>query len=220
VIQFLDADIRPPYFQPHWVVDPVGAILRFPVVEAVKIVYQRPRGGRLNTMLRSLLALCPHTGVQALLKLAYLLSGEMAGTLHFWTSLPFKSGYGVEILTLLAFALDRLKLAPGTADLEHLMQVYVGEMDHRHAPLTSTPKKRGLDQMAANVFHTLEETLRRAGIFSWQESPLEKPVLSIPLKEEAGGDAPGWLEVPITDLTLPPLRTCVEVRVALGKAGL
>ncbi|MEW6386791.1 MAG: hypothetical protein AB1491_04660 [Thermodesulfobacteriota bacterium] len=220
VIQFLDADIRPAYFQPHWVVDAVGALFRFSVVEAVKIVYQRPRGGRLNTMLRSLLALCPHAGVQTLLKLAYLLSGEIAGTLHFWTSLPFKSGYGVETLTLLAFALDRLKLAPDSADLEHLVQVYVGQMDHRHAPLTSTRRKRGLDQMAGNVFHTLEETLRKAGIFSWQGTPVEKPVLSLPIQEDPGGKTPGWLEVPITDVTLPPLRTCVEIRAALGKAGL
>ncbi|MCK9375798.1 MAG: hypothetical protein M0P73_06590 [Syntrophobacterales bacterium] len=62
VVVFLDADIRPPFFHPRWVVDPVGAILRFKTVEAAKIVYQRPHGGRLNTMLRSLLALCPHPG--------------------------------------------------------------------------------------------------------------------------------------------------------------
>lgn len=124
VVAFIDADIRPPYFHPRWVVDPVGAILWFHTVEAAKIVYQRPHGGRLNTMLRSLLALCPHPGVQTLQKLAYLLSGEMAGTLKFWSRLPFKTGFGVETLTLLSFALDKLGLAPGTPDLEHLVQVY------------------------------------------------------------------------------------------------
>jgi len=62
VVAFIDADIRPPYFHPGWVVDPVGAILWWHTVEAAKIVYQRPYGGRVNTMLRSLLALCPMPG--------------------------------------------------------------------------------------------------------------------------------------------------------------
>lgn len=216
VVEFLDADIRPPYFSPRWIVDPVGALLRFTQVEAVKVVYHRPRGGRLNTMLRSLLALCPHPGVQALQQLAYLLSGEMAGTLHFWTSLPFKSGYGVEILTLLSFALNHLGLSPDSADLEHLMQVHVGQMDHRHAPLTSTSRRRGLDQMAGNVFHTLLEVLMREGILSWEGSPQESPTLNIPLPVAPDQGNPDWLQVPLGDKCLPPLKTLLEVQERLG----
>lgn len=154
VTEFLDADIRPQYFHPGWLLGPVGAILWYQQVEAAKVVYQRPRVGRLNTMLRSLLALCPQPGIQALQRLVYLLSGEMAGTLRFWTRQPFKTGYGVETLILLSFALNLLILSPGTADLEHLVQVYVSQMDHRHSPLISTPNQNGLDQMAGHVFHT------------------------------------------------------------------
>lgn len=219
VIQFLDADIRPAYFHARWVVDAVGAILWYRTVEAAKIVYHRPRGGRLNTMLRSLIALCPHPGVQSLQKLAYLLSGEMAGTLHFWTSVPFKSGYGVEILVLMSLALNHLRLAPGTADLDHLVQVYVGEMDHRHAPLTSTPKRRGLDQMAGGVFLTLMEILEQAGILNWHPAAVAGPVLRIPLPGPDGGKVPGWMEVPLGDQTLAPLSTCPEVRAALRPGG-
>jgi hypothetical protein len=219
VVVFIDADIRPPYFHPRWVVDPVGAILWWHTVEAAKIVYQRPHGGRLNTMLRSLLALCPHPGVQALQKLAYLLSGEMAGTLKFWSRLPFKTGYGVETLTLLSFALDRLGLAPGTPDLEHLVQVYVGQMDHRHAPLTSTPRKRGLDQMAGAVFHTLMEVLLEADLLRWQVPPVAAPSLSIPMPDGKGGDPLAWMEVPLADVTLPPLAACPEVRARLASGG-
>ncbi len=215
VVAFLDADIRPPYFHPRWVVDPVGAILWFRTVEAAKIVYQRPHGGRLNTMLRSLLALCPHAGVQTLQKLAYLLSGEMAGTLKFWSRLPFKTGYGVETLILLSFALDQLGLAPGTPDLEHLVQVYVGQMDHRHAPLTSTPRKRGLDQMAGTVFHTLMESLMAAGLWRWASPQLTPPRLSIPVPDGAAGEPLDWMEVPLADVTLPPLAACPEVQARL-----
>jgi len=216
VVAFIDADIRPSYFHPRWVLDPVGAILWFHTVEAAKTVYQRPRGGRLNTMLRSLLALCPHPGVQSLQKLAYLLSGEMAGTLNFWTKLPFKTGYGVETLTLLSFALDRLGLVPGTPDLDHLVQVYVGQMDHRHAPLTSTPRKPGLDQMAGAVFHTLMETLMAADLLRWQASPLKEPRLSIPVPDGAHGEPLTWMEAPLGDVTLPPLASCPEVQAQLA----
>jgi len=219
VVAFIDADIRPPYFHPGWVVDPVGAILWFQTVEAAKIVYQRPRGGRLNTMLRSLLALCPHTGVQALQKLAYLLSGEIAGTLKFWSRLPFKTGFGVETLTLLSFALDHLGLTPGTPDLEHLVQIYVGQMDHCHAPLTSTPGKRGLDQMAGTVFCTLMESLTAADLLRWQAPAMASPWLSIPVPDGESGEPLAWMEVPLADVTLPPLATCPEVRDRLTPGG-
>lgn len=212
VVEFLDADIRPPYFSPSWVVDPVGALLWFKRLEAVKVVYHRPRGGRLNTMLRSLLALCPHPGVQALQKLAYLLSGEMAGTLKLWSALPFKPGYGVEILVLLSFALNHLGLAPGSPDLEGLMQVYVGRMDHRHAPLTSTARQRGLDQMAGNVFHTLLEVLLQEGILTWNPRFQESPILEIPLALARGQQNPDWLRVSLGDATLPPLESLPEVQ--------
>jgi hypothetical protein len=219
VVAFIDADIRPPYLHPGWIVDPVGAILWFHTLEAAKIVYHRPHGGRLNTMLRSLLALCPHSGVQTLQKLAYLLSGEMAGTLKFWTRLPFQTGYGMETLTLLSFALDQLGLVPGTPDLEHLVQVYVGQMDHRHAPLTSTPRKPGLDQMAGTVFHTLIETLTAAGLLHWQTPPLQEPRLSIPVPDGAEGDPLAWMEVSLADVTLPPLASCPEVQARLASGG-
>jgi hypothetical protein len=219
VVAFLDADIRPAYFHPRWVLDPVGAILWFRTVAAAKIVYHRPHGGRLNTMLRSLLALCPHPGVQTLQKLAYLLSGEMAGTLRFWTRLPFKTGYGVETLTLLSFALNRLGLAPGTPDLDHLVQVYVGQMDHRHAPLTSTPRQRGLDQMAGAVFHTLLEALEAAEVLRWQAPLPGSPRLAIPVPDGGSGEPLAWMEAPLADATLPPLATCPAVQAVLTATG-
>jgi hypothetical protein len=219
VVLFIDADIRPPYFHPRWVVDPVGAILWFHTLEAAKIVYQRPHGGRLNTMLRSLLALIPHDGVQALQKLAYLLSGEIAGTLKFWSRLPFKTGFGVETLTLMSFALDHLGLTPGTPDLEHLAQVYVGRMDHLHAPLTSTPRKRGLDQMAGTVFHTLMESLMAANLLHWQTPTMAPPQLTIPVPNGESGEPLTWMEVPLADVTLPPLAALPAVRARLTPGG-
>ena len=161
----------------------------------------------------------PHPGVQALQKLAYLLSGEIAGTLKFWSRLPFKTGFGVETLTLLSFALDHLGLTPGTPDLEHLVQVYVGQMDHLHAPLTSTPRKRGLDQMAGTVFYTLMESLMAADLLRWQVPAMAPPRLSIPVPDGESGEPLAWMEVSLADVTLPPLATLPEVRARLTPGG-
>ena len=45
IIQFIDADIKEGYFNPRWVIDPVGSILWFQEIELAKIVYHRPFGG-------------------------------------------------------------------------------------------------------------------------------------------------------------------------------
>lgn len=210
VVQFLDADIRPAYFSPRWVLDPVGAVLWFRAVEAAKVVYHRPRGGRLNALLRAFLSQCPGEGLQSLQQLVYLLSGEIAGTLRFWTALPFKSGYGIETLTLLCLAADRLGLAPGTPDLAHVVQVYLGQMDHRHAPVASTAGRRGLDQMAANIFHCLREFFQTEGVMAGGPAR-PAPDLRIPLPPAAGA-VPEWLTAPVGEATLAPLRTLADIQ--------
>ena len=118
----------------------------------------------------------------------------------------------MEILTLLSFALDYLGLSPDSPDLDRLVQVHVGQMDHRHAPLTSTARRRGLDQMAGNVFHTLMEVLRREGILSWGGPSKESPTLNIPLPMAPGQGSPDWLQVQLGDQSLPPLKTLPEVQ--------
>jgi hypothetical protein len=216
IIQFIDADIVPSYFSPHWLMGPVGTILWFSVLEAAKVVYFRPRGGRLNAFLRSLLAILPQAGIQRLQNLIYLLSGEMAATVKFWSSVPFKTGYGIEILVLLSLALDQVNLHPGKTDLEQLAQVFVGKMDHRHAPVQSTRHRRGLDQMAGNVVHTVFETLEQAGIISWSEGGSALRQLAIPTPGAKPAWHPGWLEVQVGELTLPPLKCRPEIAAALN----
>jgi len=215
VIQFLDADILPAYFHPGWVLGPVGAVLWFEEVEAAKVVYWRPQGGRLNALVRSLFGLAPHPGVQQLMHLAYLLSGEMAATLKCWTRLPFRCGYGVEMQILLSFALDLLKLAPPAPDLTRLVQVYVGQMDHRHAFLTSSRARPGLDQMAAAVIFTFWDVLRRLDVFRWQSTVPYAPYLHLPIPREEGHIPPEWLEIPLEEHLLPPLSLNDEVFRAL-----
>jgi hypothetical protein len=215
VLQFVDADIKPAYFNKNWFLGPVGTVLWFKAVEAAKIVYFRPQGGRLNTFLRSLLAILPHAGLERLNTLLYLLSGEMAATLQFWSSVPFKTGYGIEILLLLSLALEQVRLQPDRSDLEQVAQVFVGAMDHRHAPLHSAADRPGLDQMAANVFATVFETLEQAGAVAWAgtRTRLGQVLLPMPGTEPAG--QPEWLQVPVGEATLPPLKELPEIAAAL-----
>jgi len=216
IVQFFDADIRPAYFGPQWCLGPVGALLWFTGLEAAKVVYFRPRGGRLNTFVRSLLAALPHPGLQRLQEVVYLLSGEMAATLNFWTAVPFKTGYGIEILILLALALDQLRLQAGRPDLAALAQVFVGQMDHRHAPLRSDRRRAGLDQMAATVFHTLFEVLVQAGVLTWTAPTATAGPLHIPLPGSGPARPPQWLTVPVGEPTLPPLCSLPEIAAALA----
>ncbi|MBM4283679.1 MAG: hypothetical protein FJ128_00300 [Deltaproteobacteria bacterium] len=221
VIQFLDADILPAYFHPHWVAGPVGAVLHFHKLDAAKVVYWRPRGGRLNTMLRALLAQIPHGGVARLQSLAYLLSGEIAGTLNWWVHLPFRHGYGVEIQILLSLALPFIYPTDSKKrPLEHVAQVYVGRMDHRHAPLTTSAGRRGLDQMAAAVFFTLVDTLARLDVLDWGFPGPREVQLTLPIPRRGGKDLPAWKEVTVKEEYLQPLSLVDEVRRALFPEGL
>jgi hypothetical protein len=218
IIQFIDADIVPSYFNPDWCLGAVGTIFWFSSVEAAKVVYFRPRGGRLNAFLRSLLALIPHAGIQRLQNLIYLLSGEMAATMKFWSSVPFKTGYGIEILVLLSLALDQVGLNPGRSDLEQVAQIFVGKMDHRHAPLQSTRQRRGLDQMAGNVCQTVFETLEQAGVLSWPGGGAVPCGLAIPSPSIRPDWRLEWLQVAVGELTLPPLKSRPEIAATLKLA--
>ena len=88
VVQFFDADIKPAYFNESWFLGPVGTVLWFKAVEAAKIVYFRPEGGRLNTFLRSLLAILPHAGLERLHTLLICFPGK-------W---PQRCNFGVRCL--------------------------------------------------------------------------------------------------------------------------
>jgi hypothetical protein len=215
IVQFIDADIKPAYFSASWFLGAVGTILWFKAVESAKIVYFRPKGGRLNTFLRAMLAVFPHAGLERLQKLLYLLSGEMAATLKFWSAVPFKTGYGIEILQLLTLALEQARLHPEKSDLEQVAQVFVGDMDHRHAPLHSTQGQPGLDQMATSVFNTVFEALEQAGIATWSGTGASLRHVLLPTPGTEPDWHPEWLQVPVGEVTLSPLKELPEIAAAL-----
>lgn len=167
IIEFIDGDIAEGYFNPHWVIDPVGALLWFKQIEVAKIVYHRPWGGRLNAFVAPFISMFDHPAIHPLTRLVYFLSGEIAATLRFWLSVPFKQNFGIEMKLLTALAFNRVQFQKGTSDLDRVLQVYLGAMDHHHRPLRSTRERKALDAMAKEVFQTFLEQLHEEGLIQF-----------------------------------------------------
>jgi glucosyl-3-phosphoglycerate synthase len=152
VVCFLDSDLVD--FDPGFVPALLGPLLTEDGVALVKGFYRRPLrlettqadtgGGRVTELLiRPLLAaLRPELG-----GVVQPLGGEYAGTRELFESVPFASGYGVEIGLLLDTA-DRF-------GLDALAQVNLGVRKHRN---------RSLVQLGAMARQILVPLLERCGV--------------------------------------------------------
>ncbi len=219
IIEFIDADIKEGYFNPRWVIDPVGSILWFERIEVSKIVYHRPFGGRLNAFVNPLISVFDHPALNPLKNLIYSLSGEIAGTLRFWLSVPFKQNFGIEMKILTSLALNRVNIRQNGRDLEHVLQVFMGEMDHKHSALRSTEKVKGLDAMAKEVFQAFLEDLCEEGLIRMGKglSFSDRLQISTVTPSSWGGEelgTPGRLNLPSREKTFSPLKTLPEVQAA------
>jgi len=217
IVEFIDADIREGFFNPRWVIDPVGAILWFEEIEVAKLVYHRPHGGRLNAFITPFLSVFDHPAINPLKKLLYFLSGEIAGTLNFWLSVPFKQSFGIEMKILTSLALNKVNLRPNGRDLSHVIQVFMGEMDHKHNPLRSAGKMKGLDAMAKEVFQTFLEDLAEENMVRMHEglSFSDRLQISTVTPNTTGGEeigTPSTLDIPAHEKTFPPLKHLPEIR--------
>jgi len=219
IIEFIDADIKEGYFNPRWVIDPVGSILWFEEIDVAKIVYHRPFGGRLNAFITPFISVFDHPAINPLKNILYLLSGEIAGTLKFWLSVPFKQNFGIEMKILTSLALNKVRLRENGPDLDHVLQVFMGEMDHKHSALRSTEKVRGLDAMAKEVFQTFLEDLYTEGLMQMGKglSFSERLQISTVTPGSWGGEelgTPGKLDFPSREKTFSPLKDLPEIQTA------
>ncbi len=217
VIQFMDADIKEGFFSPRWVIDPVGSILWFDQIELAKIVYRRPFGGRLNAFITPFISVFDHPAINPLKRLLYFLSGEIAGTLRFWLSVPFKQNFGIEMKILTSLALNRVGLRPPSHDLNHVLQVYMGEMDHKHSALTSTGRRKGLDAMAKEVFQSFLEDLAAEGLIRMENGLVfsNRLQVSTVVAADEGGEeigTPSKLDLPSFEKTFSPLKDLAEIQ--------
>ncbi len=217
IIEFLDSDIREGFFNPRWVIDPVGAILWFREIEVAKLVYHRPHGGRLNAFITPFISIFDHPAINPLKKLLYFLSGEIAGTLNFWLSVPFKQNFGIEMKILTSLAFNKVNLLGNGNDLAHVIQVFMGEMDHKHSPLCSTGKAKGLDAMAKEVFQAFLEDLGEEGLVQLNKGLhfSQRLQVSIVVSRAENGEEVGTpykLDISSHEKTFSPLKHLPEIK--------
>jgi glucosyl-3-phosphoglycerate synthase len=154
VVVFIDSDIRNP--DPRFVWGLLGPLLTDPAVGFVKAFYERPLegeeglqasgGGRVTELLArpALNLLWPElSGV------VQPLSGEYAGWRELLTSVPFLTGYGVEIGLLIDIATRR--------GVDAIAQVDLLERVHRNQSLES------LSRMAYGILQAVVHRLDQEG---------------------------------------------------------
>jgi glucosyl-3-phosphoglycerate synthase len=172
LICFLDADSIA--FSPHFATGLLGPLVCEPEVSFVKAFYRRPfrhegvsvpeGGGRVNHLLaRPALALF----YPELACVRQPLAGEVAARRELLESIPFTTGYGVEM----AMLLDVWRLLGG----EGVAQVDLEEHRNSHQPLSA------LAPMAATVLATIATRVQREGRLSGVElegALVERPPLA------------------------------------------
>ena len=170
IVCFVDADTAD--FGPHFVCGLVGPLVCEPRVEYVKACYRRPwrdsegvrptGGGRVTHLLaRPLLG----RFYPDLLVFEQPLAGEMAARRALFESLPFATGYGLEIGLLVD--------AYRAVGLPAMCQVDLDSRQNRHRPLEE------LGPMADAVLETLTARLAREGrVHGVRALPQERPPLA------------------------------------------
>ncbi len=172
IVCFLDADTAD--FAPHFATGLLGPLVCERGVAFVKAFYERPfvqagvsiprGGGRVNHLLaRPALALF----YPELAGVRQPLAGEVAATRELLESVPFATGYGVEVGMLIDVWRE--------VGLEGMAQVDLEEHRNRHQPLLA------LTPMAETVLATIAARLQRegrlqgAGLGAPSEPVLERP---------------------------------------------
>ena len=150
IVCFLDGDTANP--DPNHLQGLIGPLLADPSLQLVKGAFDRPlraggvnlrdEGGRVTELMaRPLLNL--HE--PRLAGFAQPLAGEFAGRRQLLESIPFPSGYGVEIAVLI----DALR----RHGLDALAECHLGERHNRHQPI------RALGEMAYAVLSAVERRI-------------------------------------------------------------
>ncbi|WP_433790359.1 glucosyl-3-phosphoglycerate synthase [Actinoplanes sp. CA-252034] len=198
VVAFVDGDLHD--FSAHFVTGLLGPLLTDPSVEFVKGFYHRPLtgtasvetdgGGRVTELAaRPLINLF----FPELAGFVQPLAGEYAGRRRTLESIPFVSGYGVEIGMLIDLV-DHV-------GLDALAQVDLGERKHRHQGTEA------LGRMAAQIMVTAWSRMHRRGLV-----PEALPPSTLLTQFRRGGEALPNLErqIAVTDTAVterPPLAT-------------
>ena len=129
VVVFLDADVIAQYFGKHFVLGLAGAVLQG--YDFAKASFWRQMGRVKKYVAQPLFSAIAHRNLDPLREFAYPLSGEVAGTLSFFTKVSFWQMYGVETGINIDAVLSNFKVADvnlGLYDHEHHGDVNIQKM--------------------------------------------------------------------------------------------
>ena len=129
VVVFLDADVLAQYFGTHFVLGLAGAVLQG--YDFAKASFWRQMGRVKKYVAQPLFSAIVHGNLEPLRQFAYPLSGEVAGTLSFFTKVSFWQMYGVETGINIDAVLGNYKIADinlGLYDHEHHSDVNIQKM--------------------------------------------------------------------------------------------
>jgi hypothetical protein len=129
IVIFLDADVLPEFFGPHFVLCLAGGVLKG--ADYAKGGFWREMGRVKKYVTQPLFSVIDHPSLKTLTEFSYPLSGECAGTLTFFNSVRFWQMYGVETGILIDASMGEYSLADinlGLYDHEHHNDINIQKM--------------------------------------------------------------------------------------------
>lgn len=152
IIVYLDADVVPEHFGPHFVLGLAGAVMEGQ--DFAKASFWRAMGRVKKFVAQPLFSVIDHPLLSGLSELAYPLSGEVAGTLKFFNSVNFWQIYGVETGINIDSCIGPYSIA----------DVNLGLYDHEHHG------DAGIQKMAFGIMRTYLTQLRDYGIIELKDN--------------------------------------------------
>ncbi len=168
IVVFLDADVVPKYFGPHFVLALSGALLRGH--DFARASFWREMGRIKKFVAQPLMSVINHPDLKHITDFYYPLSGEAAGTLEFFNSVHFWQRYGVETGINVDTCMGEYRVA----------DVNLGLYDHEH--------HRDLDiqKMAFGIIRTYLTQLRDYGVIRLADNAFISDTFRVSFIDEEG----------------------------------
>ena len=149
IVVFLDADVVTDYFSEYFVFGLAGPVLEG--YDFIKAAFWRAMGRVKKFVAQPLFSLVEHPALRDLRNFSYPLSGEVAGTLDFFSKVSFWQMYGVETGILIDACMGDWRAG----------ETNLGGYDHEHH------NDVNIQKMSFGVMRTFFLQLERYGILAF-----------------------------------------------------
>ncbi len=185
VVVFLDADVTPEHFGPHFVLGLAGPVLEG--YDFAKAGFHRAMGRVKKFVAQPLFSSVRHKKLDLLSGFSYPLSGEVAGTMDFFTGVPFWQIYGIETGIDIDACMGDWRIA----------DVNLGLYDHEHSDDSA------IQRMAFGVIRTWLIQLADHGILELKDGASISDVFAASFIDQKGNR--GSMEHLLREIKYRPL---------------